>query len=47
MEPVGWQSRGAFATSEKATLVGEIDPAVATARQSAPLSDACPAWAAS
>jgi hypothetical protein len=47
MDPVGWQSRGPPEVSVNWTEVGEIEGAVATARQSYPLSVACPAWAAS
>src|SRR5271170_5994094 len=47
MDPVAWHSMGALDTSLNCTLVGEIDAAVATARQSKPVSDACPDCAAS
>ncbi len=47
MEPVFWHRSGAFATSLNWTLVGEMDPAVATARQSNPLSLPWPTGAAS
>ena len=47
MEPVGWQSSGVSEVSANWTSVGEIDDDVATARQSYPLADAWPDWAAS
>ena len=47
MDPVAWHSMGALDTSLNCTLVGEIDAAVATARQSKPVSEAWPDWAAS
>ena len=47
MDPVGWHSMGPLATSLNCASVGEMEAAVATARQSYPLSDACPDWDAS
>ena len=47
IDPVGWHSTGLFDTSLNWTSVGEMDAAVATARQSKPVSVVCPAWAAS
>ena len=44
MDPVGWHSRGVLATSLNCASVGEMEDAVATARQSYPLSDVCPDW---
>ena len=38
---------GPLDTSLNTTLVGEMEAAVATVMQSNPLSDPCPAWAAS
>src|SRR5580700_12133187 len=47
IDPVAWQSRGALDTSLNCTWIGEIDDAVATARQSKPVSELWPACAAS
>ena len=47
MDPVGWHSIGPLATSLNCTSVGEREAAVATARQSYPVSDPCPDWDAS
>ena len=47
MDPVAWHSTGPLDASLNCTSVGEMDAAVATARQSKPESDAWPDWAAS
>ena len=47
MDPVGWHSIGALATSLNCAFVGVREAAVATARQSYPVSDPWPDWAAS
>ena len=47
MDPVAWHSMGPLATSLNCTSVGEMDGAVATARQSKPVSEAWPDCAAS